>query len=59
MMPSLTNGIAHSLTDLTMKFPYAISDFESLVTEQYYYADRTDRIPLLVVVNFVVIGGIA
>jgi len=30
-----------------MKFPYAISDFESLITEQYYYADRTDRIPLL------------
>lgn len=30
-----------------MKFPYGISDFESLITEQYYYADRTDRIPLL------------
>jgi len=30
-----------------MKFPYGISEFDSLVTEQYYYADRTDHIPLL------------
>jgi len=30
-----------------MKFPYGISDFDSLITRQLYYADRTDRIPLL------------
>jgi len=30
-----------------MKFPYGISDFDSLITEEYYYVDRTDRIPLL------------
>lgn len=30
-----------------MKFPYGISDFNALVTEGYYYCDRTDRIPLL------------
>jgi len=29
-----------------MKFPYGISDFDSLITEKYYYVDRTDRIPL-------------
>jgi hypothetical protein len=30
-----------------MKFPYGISDFYSLMTEGYFYVDRTDRIPLL------------
>lgn len=28
-----------------MKKPYAISDFEKLMLEGYYYVDRTDRIP--------------
>ncbi len=30
-----------------MKFPYGISDFHALITEEFYYCDRTDRIPLL------------
>nr|VFK11986.1 MAG: PD-(D/E)XK nuclease superfamily protein [Candidatus Kentron sp. LPFa] len=30
-----------------MKFPYGISDFASLITEQYHYVDRTGHIPLL------------
>ncbi|VFN04203.1 MAG: Predicted AAA-ATPase, partial [Candidatus Kentron sp. G] len=30
-----------------MKFPYGISDFDSLITEQYHYVDRTEHIPLL------------
>ncbi len=30
-----------------MKLPYAISDFDSLITRGYYYVDRTDHIPLL------------
>ena len=30
-----------------MKFPYSISDFQSLITEHYHYVDRTDHIPLL------------
>lgn len=30
-----------------LKFPYGISDFSSLVTEGYYYVDRTDKIPLI------------
>ncbi len=29
------------------KFPYGISDFVTLVTENYLYVDRTDRIPQL------------
>ncbi|KPA13103.1 hypothetical protein MHK_006704 [Candidatus Magnetomorum sp. HK-1] len=29
-----------------MKIPYAISDFEKIMLEGYYYVDRTDRIPL-------------
>ncbi len=29
-----------------MKLPYAISDFEKIMTEDYYYIDRTGRIPL-------------
>lgn len=28
-----------------MKFPYGISHFASIITEGYYYCDRTDRIP--------------
>lgn len=30
-----------------MKFPYGISDFKNIITEECYYCDRTDRIPLL------------
>jgi hypothetical protein len=30
-----------------MKFPYGICDFKEIVTEEYFYCDRTDRIPLL------------
>ena len=30
-----------------MKLPYAISDFDSLITRKYHYVDRTDHIPLL------------
>ncbi len=30
-----------------MKFPYGISDFKKIVTEDYFYCDRTDRIPLI------------
>ena len=30
-----------------MKFPYGVSDFYQIVTEGYFYVDRTDRIPLL------------
>ena len=30
-----------------MKFPYGISDFNAVITEGYYYCDRTDRIPML------------
>lgn len=30
-----------------MKFPYGISDFETLIREHYFYVDRTDRLPLL------------
>ena len=30
-----------------MKFPYGIHDFKKIVTEEYFYCDRTDRIPLL------------
>ena len=30
-----------------MKFPYGISDFNTLITEHYHYADRTDHIPRL------------
>ncbi len=27
-----------------MRFPYGISDFHKLITEDYFYVDRTDRI---------------
>ena len=30
-----------------MKFPYGISDFESVMNEGYFYCDRTDRFPAL------------
>jgi len=30
-----------------MKFPYAINDFGKLITQGYFYQDRTDRLPLL------------
>ncbi|MCA9908726.1 MAG: AAA family ATPase, partial [Anaerolineae bacterium] len=30
-----------------MKFPYALSDFGTLIQEDYFYQDRTDRIPQL------------
>jgi hypothetical protein len=30
-----------------MKFPYGISDFDKIITNHYFYVDRTDRIPLL------------
>ncbi|MEA1934177.1 MAG: AAA family ATPase, partial [Thermodesulfobacteriota bacterium] len=30
-----------------MKFPYGISDFKSIISEGYFYCDRTDKIPLL------------
>ena len=30
-----------------IKFPYGNSDFYKIITENYRYLDRTDRIPLL------------
>lgn len=30
-----------------MKFPYGLCDFQTLISEGYYYADRTDHIALL------------
>ena len=30
-----------------MKFPYGISDFRSIIFENYFSCDRTDKIPLL------------
>ena len=30
-----------------MKYPYGISDFSSIIRENYFYCDRTDKIPLL------------
>ena len=30
-----------------MKFPYGISDFQSIIEEQYFYIDRTDRIAFI------------
>ncbi len=30
-----------------MKFPYGISQFDKIITNHYFYIDRTDRIPLL------------
>jgi hypothetical protein len=30
-----------------IKFPYGVSDFKKLITEEYFYVDRTDRIPLI------------
>ena len=30
-----------------MKYPYGISDFKKIITRNYFYCDRTDKIPLL------------
>ena len=30
-----------------MKFPYGICDFYKIITEDYFYIDRTDKIPLI------------
>ncbi len=30
-----------------MKFPYGMSDFKKMITQNFYYCDRTDWIPLL------------
>ncbi len=30
-----------------MKFPYGICDFEKIISNNYFYVDRTDKIPLL------------
>lgn len=30
-----------------LKFPYGISDFYKIITENYVYVDRTDRIHLI------------
>ncbi|MEM7534471.1 MAG: AAA family ATPase [Chloroflexota bacterium] len=30
-----------------MKIPYAVRDFHALITEDYLYLDRTDRIPIM------------
>ena len=30
-----------------MKFPYGIADFNAVITEDYFYCDRSDRIPSL------------
>ena len=30
-----------------MKFPYGISDFYKIITENYFYIDRTSKIPLI------------
>ena len=30
-----------------MKFPYGLSDFSKIILGNYFYQDRTDRIPLL------------
>ncbi|MFQ5614914.1 MAG: AAA family ATPase [Anaerolineales bacterium] len=32
---------------MMMKFPYGIADFYKVITQDYFYTDRTDRIPLL------------
>lgn len=30
-----------------MKFPYGICDFQKIISQGYFYADRTNLIPLL------------
>ncbi|KPA17734.1 hypothetical protein MHK_002048 [Candidatus Magnetomorum sp. HK-1] len=30
-----------------MLFPYGISDFKELITQNYFYCDRTNLIPLI------------
>ena len=32
---------------MELKFPYGLADFRALMTENYLYIDRTDRIPLV------------
>ena len=32
---------------MTIEFPYGLADFYALITENYLYIDRSDRIPLL------------
>lgn len=31
----------------TLKIPYGLSDFQSIMQEHYFYQDRTDKIPLI------------
>ncbi len=31
--------------EANMKFPYGICDFHEIITQDYFYIDRTDRIP--------------
>jgi len=33
----------------TIKYPYGISEFRSIISENYFYCDRTDKSPLLAV----------
>jgi hypothetical protein len=30
-----------------MKYPYRISDFNEIIENNYFYCDRTDKIPLI------------
>jgi len=32
---------------MALEFPYGLADFHALITENYLYIDRTDRIPLI------------
>nr|VFJ68475.1 MAG: hypothetical protein BECKFW1821C_GA0114237_101457 [Candidatus Kentron sp. FW] len=32
---------------MTFRFPYDIADFQAIREENYFYTDRTDRIPLM------------
>jgi hypothetical protein len=31
----------------SIKFPYGLSDFNRIISQSYFYCDRTDRIPTL------------
>ena len=35
------------MTKNKLKFPYAISDFDKIISNNYFYIDRTNYIPLL------------
>lgn len=37
----------HAAENRMIKFPYGIGDFEKIITEDYFYIDRTDRIRLI------------